>query len=176
MFLSLLLAIGIAAPDLRLELERESLTGTHRRYRQFIDGIPVVGGEVNVTIRPDGTRDEQRRLAIAPAGPRAKSAGDDLVWVNVDGVARLAIRDVVLIDSFLPVLRYREPATRAVLREEHRYVRGKPAAVFDPNPVAKLNAPQLRVLDDSPSAVPEAAYSLVELQDVNDAGPLGGPW
>ncbi|HEX2120145.1 MAG TPA: hypothetical protein VHL59_00755, partial [Thermoanaerobaculia bacterium] len=40
--LSLVLAAALASqsPELRLELVRESLTGTHCRYREYVDGIP----------------------------------------------------------------------------------------------------------------------------------------
>ena len=62
MLLSLLIAAATMSPELRLEVVRESLTGTHYRYRQYIDGSAVVGGEVNVTVRPDGRREEIRAV------------------------------------------------------------------------------------------------------------------
>ena len=38
----MLLSIALAAAlDLRLELVRESLTGTHCRYREYVNGIPT---------------------------------------------------------------------------------------------------------------------------------------
>ena len=91
MFVPVLLALALATPDLRLELTRESLIGTHYRYRQFIAGSPVVGGELNVTVRADGTRSEQRALARSMETLVVPSARD-LVFVNDDGVARLARR------------------------------------------------------------------------------------
>ncbi|HUP46978.1 MAG TPA: proprotein convertase P-domain-containing protein [Thermoanaerobaculia bacterium] len=173
----LLLAALIAAPDLRLELQRESLTGTHYRYRQSIDGIPVAGGEVNVTVRANGTREEHRHLAVAPAGPRLRAATvGELAWVNQGGVARLTRREVVYRDEVLPVVRYRDAETGAIVLEQPFYLHAKEGAVFDPNPVVKLNAPELRDQNDSALAVPPAAYSIVELQGVRESGPLGGPW
>ena len=171
----LVLIAALAAPELRLELQRESLTGIHYRYRQYIEGIPVAGGEVNVTVRHDGAREEHRRLAIPQAGPRVGSAVvGDLAWVNVDGVARLTLRELV-VEEGLPVIRYLDVQSDAIVLEQPLALNGKPAAVFDPNPVVKLNAPELRDLNDAAAAVPPPAYDLVELLDVRESGPLGGP-
>ncbi|HEX6178295.1 MAG TPA: hypothetical protein VF057_08040, partial [Thermoanaerobaculia bacterium] len=151
MVLSLLLAITIGTPDLRLEHTRESLTGTHHRYRQYIDGLPVIGGEVNVTVRRDGHREESR--ALAESVPPATSKGAD-VWVNENGVARPARR--VIEDG---VIRYLATDGETVIRCDVLEFPAKPARVFDPNPVVKLNAPSLRDEADAASAVPPAAYS-----------------
>ena len=172
MLFALLLAVGLAEPDLRLELTRESLAGTHHRYRQYIDGTPVVGGEVNVTVRPDGGREEVRTMAMPPAGPRVRSARG--VWINVNGVARPATR-AVEDDGVGIIVRYLDPETGAVLHTEQNYFRSRASRVFDPNPVAKLNAPELRDMEDADAAVPPAAYSDVEIE-ANASGPLGGPW
>ena len=67
LFLPLLLAL-----DLRLELVRESLTGTHYRYRQYIAGEPVVGGEVEVTVRPDGSREESSHTCSGGVSPASR--------------------------------------------------------------------------------------------------------
>ena len=172
MLLTLLFAIGLAGPDLRRELTRESLTGTHSRYRQYIDGSPVIGGEVNVTVRRDGAREELRALAMPPFGPRIRSVRG--VWVNVNGSARLATRTIEH-DGVGTTVRYLDRESGALLREEQNYFRGKPARVFDPNPVAALNAPELRDMEDASAAVPAAAYREVEIE-ANETGPLGGPW
>src|SRR4029079_10247820 len=50
-----------------------------------------------------------------------------------------------------------------------------PARVFVANPVEKLNAPSLRDDNNSSAAVPDRAYSVVDLE-VNPSGPLGGPY
>ena len=171
MLLSLLIAAATMSPELRLEVVRESLTGTHYRYRQYIDGSAVVGGEVNVTVRPDGRREEIRAVAALPL--RTASVRGD-VWVNVDGVARPARREVIS-DGRLQTLRYVDPDSGSTLREELLYYNAKPARVFEANPVVKLNDPGLRDMEDSAAAVPEAAYSTVELERVNASGPLGGP-
>src|SRR5688500_10862394 len=121
MLLTLLFAIGLAGPDLRLELVRESLTGTHYRYRQHIDGQPVLGGEVNVTVRHSGAREAHRALAMPPFGPRFKSAGTS--WVNAGGIARQAMR-IVVSDGMLPAVRYVDVETGHVLREDQLYWNG----------------------------------------------------
>ncbi|HSP35052.1 MAG TPA: proprotein convertase P-domain-containing protein [Thermoanaerobaculia bacterium] len=51
-----------------------------------------------------------------------------------------------------------------------------PARVFLANPVKTLNEPSLQDRDNSATAVPDAAYTNVELDDVNPSGPLGGPY
>lgn len=171
MLFPLLLAMAAVAPDLRLEVVRESLTGTHYRYRQYIAGKPVVGGEVHVTVRPDGRREEVRAVAVVPLQASAISDG---VWVNVDGQASLTRREVVE-DGHLTILRYTDADTGARVREQALYYNAKPASIFEANPVVKLNAPDLRDMEDSAAAVPEAGYTIVELPRVNESGPLGGP-
>ncbi|MCU1349461.1 MAG: bacillolysin, partial [Acidobacteria bacterium] len=47
--------------------------------------------------------------------------------------------------------------------------------VFDVNPVARLNDPALQDGNNAAAAVPESAYSVVELQDLAGSGPLIGP-
>ncbi|MGZ8829241.1 MAG: hypothetical protein ACXW2Q_02560, partial [Thermoanaerobaculia bacterium] len=64
--------LATAALVLKLELIRYSLTGTHYRYRHYLGETPIAGAEVNVTVRPDGTREEDSVLHP----------------VNVNGVAR----------------------------------------------------------------------------------------
>src|SRR5687768_751684 len=171
MLFSLLLAMAALAPDLRLEVVRESLTGTHYRYRQHIGGRAVVGGEVNVTIRSDGRREEARAVAAVPLHASAMRDG---VWVNVDGQAFLTRREVVH-DGHLAMLRYTDLDTGATVREEALYYNARPARIFEANPVVQLNDPDLRDMEDAAAAIPEAAYGIVELPRVNETGPLGGP-
>ncbi|HVS32447.1 MAG TPA: proprotein convertase P-domain-containing protein [Thermoanaerobaculia bacterium] len=153
---------------LHLELIRHSLTGTHYRYQQYLDGVRVVGGEVNVTVGTDGRRTETRTLGEAPNAARNGAAPH--IYVNVDGVATPATR--VVVDH---IVRYVDPDGE-VIREEPLIAYGKPARVFDPNPVTKLNAPSLQNMNDSASAVPDEAYSDVMLERTNESGPLGGPF
>jgi subtilisin-like proprotein convertase family protein len=186
----LLTAAAVHAQDLRLDYERESLVGTYRHYTQYVDGLPVVGGEVIERVDHDGSVRELHR-AIARATPKrtliAKSdalAGvpsgllrdEQLVAVNVGGEARPAWRVVVEQNPHEPVAHYVDAATGEILRSQplfaHITAKGR---VFDPNPVAKLNDPSLRDQNNSAAAVPDAAYSLVDLLDLNPTGMLIGP-
>jgi subtilisin-like proprotein convertase family protein len=190
---SLVLLLPVAAvnaQDLRLDYERESLIGTYRHYTQYVDGLPVIGGEVIERVDHDGSVRELHR-SIANAAPKraliAKSAAltnapsgavrdEQLVAVNVSGEARPAWRVVVEQNPHEPVAHYIDATTGVILRSQplfaHITAKGR---VFDPNPVAKLNDPSLRDQNDSAAAVPEAAYSLVDLLELNPSGILAGP-
>ena len=85
--------------DLRVDFTRESLTATYVHSHQYLDGLPVVGGERIESVSLGGRREVAdhlaRRpvsaLAVVPAAP----VGGDLVYLNVDGEARLASRVIV---------------------------------------------------------------------------------
>jgi hypothetical protein len=188
--LFLLTAAAVNAQDLRLDYERQSLTGTYRHYTQYLDGLPVIGGEVIERVDGDGNVHELHRAIAKPALKRAliaKSAAlsmapkglvtdSQLVAVNRGGEARPAWRVVIEANPHEPVAHYLDAATGALLlsRPLFAHITAK-ARVFDPNPVAKLNDPPLRDGNDSAAAVPEAAYSLVDLLDLNPSGMLAGP-
>lgn len=172
--LSLLLSLSAsAAPpaELRLELVRESLLGTHYRYRQYIDGIPVVNGGSIVTITRDGDRFEEKHLARADETPPASRRG--VVALNRNGVAVFARREVRPRRGDEDV-RYVDLDTGDVLLEESRALHVR-ARVFQANPVVLLNDPLLKDDNDSAGAVPEAAYSIVDFPDLTTGGPLAGP-
>ncbi len=160
-----------AALALQLELVRHSLAGTHYRYRQVIGGQPVVGGEVNLTVRPDGTTEETRNVCEAPPTSIAAGAVVAPFIVNVRGVAHYANRV-----EANRVVRYIDTESGEVIRVEPRFAGAKAARVFDANPVKKLNDPSLQDQNNAASAVPDTAYTTVELDDVNGSGPLGGPY
>jgi subtilisin-like proprotein convertase family protein len=190
-FLLLLLpAAAVNAQDLRLDYERESLIGTYRHYTQYVDGLPVIGAEVIERVDRDGSVRELHR-AIATAAPKRalipKSAAithapagelrdEQLVAVNIGGEARPAWRVVVEQNPHEPVAHYIDAATGALLRSQplfaHITAKGR---VFDPNPVTKTNDPSLHDQSDSAAAVPETAYSLVDLLELNPTGMLAGP-
>lgn len=163
---------------MRLELVRHSLSGTHYRYRQYIGGVPVVGGELTISVRADGAvRSTNRNIArqTAAAHPLV-AAGSSLVPLNVGGELRFTRREISTPDGVRQIVRYFDPATGSVLREEPQFANAKAGRVFDPNPVAKLNNPSMQDRNDSANAVPDAAYTTVELLELNDSGPLTGPW
>ena len=181
-------ALGV--DDLRLVLERKSLTATWRTYHQFIDGVEVVGTAVVERVDADGSvREVARETARLRGGqalllvPRATSQDRQeglssterrLVYVNVSGEARPAWRTVVSERPLEPVAHYVDAATGQEIRTERLYWTAK-GRVFDPNPVAKLNDPSLRDRNDAASAVPDAAYTVVDLPDLPPSGLLIGP-
>jgi subtilisin-like proprotein convertase family protein len=169
----------LSVPDLRLEAVRESLTGTHRTYRQFIDGVAVIAAGRSESDTIDGRRVVREGLAERPLTRSAAAlalpvAGGELVYVNVEGEARLARRVVSQERKLEPWARYYDAATGALLRAEPLFFTAQ-GRVFDVNPVAKRNDPSLQDSNNAAAAVPESAYSTVELLDLAGAGPLIGP-
>ncbi|MEA2236975.1 MAG: hypothetical protein QOC81_1699 [Thermoanaerobaculia bacterium] len=189
-FVLFLSAAAANAQDLRLDYERESLTGTYRHYTQFVNGLPVLGGEVIERIDHDGSIRELHRAIATPAPKRPLIAKSSALWtlpagtvrdeqmvaVNVVGEARPAWRVVIEENPHEPVAHYIDAATGALLVSKPLFARiTAKGRVFDPNPVTKLNDPSLRDQNDSASAVPDAAYSLVDLLELNPSGMLSGP-
>jgi subtilisin-like proprotein convertase family protein len=186
----LFLAAAVHAQDLRLDYERESLLGTYRHYTQYVDGLPVLGGEVIERVARDGSVRELHRAIAARAPKRAlipkskaitnapSGAFQDvqLVAVNAGGEARPAWRVVVEEKPHEPVAHYIDAATGTILVSKPLFAEiTAKGRVFDTNPVAKLNDPSLRDHNDSAAAVPDAAYSLVDLLELNPTGMLAGP-
>ncbi len=160
--LPLLLAL-LAPPDLRLETVRESLTGTHCRYRVYIENLPTD----DVLVKPC----EAANARITSNAIREETHER---WLNGRRVRR-----TITYDS--PLEPYAEDVdveTNTLVRRIPLFLRAtsKPARVFDPNPVVAINDPSLQDRNDSASAVPASAYKNVELQDIEESGPLRGPW
>lgn len=155
LFVVAALALAARAEDLRLELTRQSLLGTHYRYRQYVGGQPVLGGEVNIS--PDVTRRTlgSGAAAASAAGPRVRSM--QIVPINIDGTIHFARRVVRSERPLEPVAHYYDVVTGALLYREPLYFTAH-GLVFDPNPVVTLNDPSLRDQNDAASAVPPQAY------------------
>ncbi|HYC88139.1 MAG TPA: proprotein convertase P-domain-containing protein [Thermoanaerobaculia bacterium] len=141
----------LLAAALVLELTRESLTGTHYRYRQYEHGLPT---DTYITTK---TPLNVGRASARPEG-RRRSEG------------RTIERRIIEETPHKPWQHDYDPATGQLLRRTPLFYNAKPAQVFDPNPVVTLNAPNLRNANDAP--VPEAAYKTVQLPDQA----LHGPW
>ncbi|MGA8807266.1 MAG: proprotein convertase P-domain-containing protein [Thermoanaerobaculia bacterium] len=186
----LFLAAAVNAQELRLDYERESLLGTYRHYTQYVNGLPVLGGEVIERVAHDGSvRELHRALATAApkrslmakstaiaVAPRGTVCDAQLVAVNDGGVARPAWRVVVEEKPHEPVAHYIDAATGTLLKSQPLFAQiTAKGRVFDTNPVVKLNDPSLRDQNDSAAAVPDAAYSIVDLLDLNPTGMLAGP-
>jgi subtilisin-like proprotein convertase family protein len=159
--LSLLATVPLSA-EMRLELVRHSLTGTHCRYRQYVDGIPSDVYEV----RACGTS----ALHIAS---EAQALRPDTPLRIIDG--RVARREIVEERPLEQFAYDYDLETGALIRTVPLFFRAKAARVFDPNPVSAINDPTLQDRNDSATAVPANAYRDVELQDVVASGPLAGP-
>ncbi|HKS25358.1 MAG TPA: proprotein convertase P-domain-containing protein [Thermoanaerobaculia bacterium] len=171
---------ALGTEELRLMLERHSLTATWRTYHQFIDGVEVVGSAVIERVDGNGEHEVERHIARAAAtsawrlAPNRQSLTANRFFVNVNGEARPAYRTVVNERPLEPVAHYYDAETGAEIRTEPLFWTAK-ARVFAPNPVAKLNDPSLRDHNNAASAVPDSAYSIVDLPDLPLVGPLVGP-
>ncbi|MEA2164417.1 MAG: hypothetical protein QOK37_2544 [Thermoanaerobaculia bacterium] len=189
-FVLVLCAAAVNAQDLRLDYERHSLTGTYRHYTQYVDGVPVLGGEVIERVDHDGSVQELHRAIATRAPKRTLIAKRSALWlapageireqqlvaINVSGEARPAWRVVVEENPHEPIAHYFDAATGALLLSKplFAHITGK-GRVFDPNPVTKLNDPSLRDQNDSAAAVSDAAYTLADLLELNPTGMLAGP-
>ena len=137
--LAALFAVNAALP---LELVRESLTGTHCRYRIGVDDY--------VTQPCD---------AAAPL-------------MTLTTHARSRVRRVIVDEQSLHPFAYDyDVDTGALVRRVPLFFNAKAARVFDPNPVVTLNDPTLQDANDAASAVPESAYRTVQLPDTALHGP-----
>lgn len=149
---------------MRLEHVRESLTGTHCRYRQYMNGIPTDAYET----RACDSASAGALLALANATQLDARAG----LRYVEGV--LIRRAIVEEGALEPYAYDYDVATNRLVRRTPLFFRSA-AQVFDPNPVVTLNDPTLQDQNDAAAAVPPSAYSHVTLRDVAPFGPLRGP-
>lgn len=183
------------APDLRLVDERESLSGTHRRYRQFIDDVEVIEGELVISFdSSDHVRRVHNRVARRSTSrqPVATSASDPGDWrkhselegltvfsertalLNVNGEARSVIAVSAGKRPPLQTLFYFDSGTHTLIKRVDLFFRVD-GQVFDPNPVVTLSDSSLQDNNDAATAVPSSAYRIVDLPDVALSGPLAGP-
>jgi subtilisin-like proprotein convertase family protein len=161
----LFLPLVLSADELRFDFERQSLTATYRHYKRIVDGLEVVDGDVI----------EKVGASAATAAPLTVAAASRGLALRVNGTLRRVRRTVIEEASFRPYAEYRDAATGEVLRRDALFWNAK-ARVFVTNPVAKLNDPTLADGNNAASAVPDAAYSLVDLpEDFAPSGLLAGP-
>lgn len=147
----------LAAAALVFELSRESLTGTHCRYREYVNGLPTD----HYVIVPCG-------WGQAPTTLKRPLDGATTLRV-VDG--RVVRREIVHDSPLEPYAHDYDAFTGALVRRTPLFFHAKPARVFDPNPVVTLDDPALQDLNDAASAVPVTAYRDVELDDQALHGP-----
>ncbi|HYO76012.1 MAG TPA: hypothetical protein VE010_06070, partial [Thermoanaerobaculia bacterium] len=144
----------ILTTALVLELVRHSLTGSHCRYRQYVNEIPT---DVYVT-RPC----DANTLAADALRPATAAAASQLRIVN----GRTVRREIVEEKPLQPFAYDYDVESGALMQRIPLFFQAGPARVFDPNPVVALNDPTLQDRNDSASAVPEAAYKYVDV-DLN---------
>jgi hypothetical protein len=160
------------SPDLRFELARHSLTGDHCRYRVYEGGLPTD----DYLTRPCGVGDGVGASVLGPSGESPEGKSEALTPSLRSVFGRPAKRVIVEESPFEPYALDYDLASGALLRRIPLFFEGKPARVFDPNPVASLNAPSLRDDNNRADAVPAEAYSLVELEGLEEGVGLRGPY
>jgi subtilisin-like proprotein convertase family protein len=143
----------LLAAALVLELTRESLTGTHYRYRQYEHGLPT---DTYITTK-SALNENVGQASACPEGARIEK--DQIIQ-----------RRIIEETPHRPWQHDYDATTGALIRRTPLFYNAKPAQVFDPNPVVTLNNPNLHDHNDAP--VPNAAYKNVQLPD----SALHGPW
>jgi subtilisin-like proprotein convertase family protein len=170
---------------------RESLTGTtvqlvHRLGDEIILGSgavlrfapsgELVGIENALAVRRPSAHVKAEARAIADpeelAGRRVIERAP--VLIQHEGEVRRATRIIAADPPFGEIAFDVDPSSGALLQIVPFYWLA-PARVFISNPVTSLNDPSLQDGDDSPLAVPESAYSWVELRDLGPGPGLIGP-
>ncbi len=200
------LASGGGTIQVELTSEKASLSGTHYRYDQVVDGVPVYRAEVVVKVAQDGevssvhstlrpgllvkttpALDAAAALAVGQAAvqPTGKAIGDftaKLSVVETPAGGRLAWLVSVPVEAPMgDWLVFVDAQTGAMLGVEDRmqYVDGT-GRVFDPDPRTKLNNTTFIDNSDADSAVPfPGAYDTRALLGITQTGSiysLSGPY
>lgn len=200
------LGISPDLSGLKFQEVRGSILGKHVLFQQQHAGRPVTGAWARVDVDPAGrvfnvqtdlfpdsmlggkraaTAEEpspviteaealERAQAATGASPEAPHEvhSTEQVTLPVDGQPRPAWK-VVLVATQQPGewKVYVDASTGEVLRVV-KLLKSAHGRVFDPHPVATLNDTTLE--DDS--AIPDAAYTVVELIDLDGSGHLDGPF
>lgn len=199
--LSSTLRLSTDKNDLKFTQSKTTPTGTYIRYQQYIDGTPVVGGEVVVHIdktsfvRRINTNHQLRESAVT-AAKDAKIKAAEAEKIMRDAVGDFTIRPkgkqgtakvyfptteglklawLVTADTAKPPhdwCVYVDAKTGAILaKEDHIMTLNGQGMVFNPNPVVTLNDNTIRE-GVTPEATLNAERQIVTLRDIT--GPVGG--
>ncbi len=139
------MSLFAAILTLQLELVRHSLTGTHYRYGQYSDGRRVA--EVDVTVRPDGTREETTSSGAARFSAPIVELKRDAPQNLVSKSARVFLAN--------PVKTLNDPN----LQDENNSAAAVPDAAYttvtldDVNASGPLGGPYAQIVDAQPPAV-----------------------
>jgi subtilisin-like proprotein convertase family protein len=158
--LPLLLAASLL--DMRVVRVQDSLSGMHYQCRQFVDGVPLLGSEVECG---------GHAAALSSGAPATK--GGAMAALQVNGQIHFVTKTTVHERPMEPYAEYRDIKTGELLRREALFWTAK-GRVFEVNPVAKLNDPSLQDRNNAADAVPAAAYSDVDMLGLPSSGPLVG--
>src|SRR5437773_12055020 len=93
------------------------ISATYRHYTQYVDGVPVLGGEVIERVDADGSVHEVYRALARhqdPSPAERKGMADGRVRVNINGEARPARRIIIEERPHERVARYVDEHTGAV--------------------------------------------------------------
>lgn len=193
------LAAGRLDSDLTLVSEKESPSGTHYRYQQVMNGVPVFRGDLVLKVnrenavssvhnrlrvglpgldtRPAFGMERAIQLGVAAVKPTGKALGDFSAELNVVETAtgaRLAWLVSVPVEAPQGDWRvFIDAQSGAVLGLEDRMVYADGTGqVFDPDPKTKLNDNSFVDASDADSAVPfPGAYDSKPLLGItNTAG------
>lgn len=194
------LALRPDGQDLKLATARRGLSGTHLRFQQQVDGLPVFDRQLVVTLSADGARVRAVTLGHAriDRAPRGADVGADAALAAaraaVGAPAELQAPAVVRgvdVDHGAAAIAYRvtlaaaratwevgvDAATGAVRwqRDRNAYVNGT-GLVFDSNPVASTGNTALPDGNDATTAALDAARYSVTLPNLDGSGVLRGPY
>lgn len=200
------LAVDAPARDLELTAEQESPSGTHFRWRQQLNGVPVYRGDLVLKVSKRGqvssvqnnlrpgltvstvasvTKEQALEKAIATIQPTGKALGNfktELQIVDAGRGPQLAYLVDVPVEAPMGDWRAFVDAKSGVifgLEDRMTYATGT-GRVFDPDPMSKTGDSTLVDNNDADSAVPFAtAYDIKTLQGITfSAGiySLSGPY
>ena len=192
--------------DLRVESTKERISGVVVRYRQYHAGLPVIGGRLTIAFdrnqQPLSIYSTVTELKVQAGKGREISSeqalGIALKTIPVGDLrAGPETRKVVLPQESHSVVCWQvklpvsKPAAdlelfidcsdgRVLLVEDRLQRIDGSGLVFIPDPVTALEDTALRDQDDDAEAIPEEAYTEVELPEISqdDEGNfvLRGPW
>lgn len=194
------LALRTDGRDLKLATTRRGLAGTHLRFQQQLDGLPVFDRQLVVTLSADGARVRAvtlgtTRIDRAPHGAdlgadAALAAARAAIGASAELQAPTVERGVDL-DHGAPALAYRvtvavaratwelgiDAATGAVRwrRDRNAFANGT-GLVFDSNAVASTGNTALPDGNDATTAALDAARFSVTLPNLDGTGVLRGPY
>ncbi|MBI4858979.1 MAG: carboxypeptidase regulatory-like domain-containing protein [Candidatus Riflebacteria bacterium] len=193
---------GMGLEEIRQTGSVASPVGHHVRFIQMQGGFPVLGGRMTVHLdremavrgvtsafKPvgvivDAPRVKQEEAVAAATGAaaiRGTLRGPALATLHAaPGQAASGLVYKIVLPAWQPLGDWEvlvDASSGQVLSRRNiiKHGNGK-GRVFAPNPVVALQNAKMRDQDDADAAVPDEAYSQVELRDLDGSGHLKGPY